>query len=207
MTARKRKRWTPAEDAELKRRYPDTPSSVLAEDFGRGIAAIYQRAYAFGLNKSAAFQASETGGRLLKGHKKGTSTRFVKGQPAWNKGMKGLNIGGVATRFKPGLRPASAVAVGTVIVNDEGYQVVKIAEPKHWEFLHRQVWQTAHGPIAPGLCLTFRDRNKLNCALDNLELLTRNQLMARNTIHNYPPELKHTIRVQAKLTRMINEKL
>ena len=35
------------------------------------------------------------------------------------------------------------------------------------------VWEHAHGPIPHGWCLWFRDRNRRNCALTNLELITR----------------------------------
>jgi hypothetical protein len=51
-------------------------------------------------------------------------------------------------------------------------------------YLHHLVWERAHGPIPAGHKLAFRDGNHLNCALENLELLTnsdqvRNQFTKR----------------------------
>ena len=40
-----------------------------------------------------------------------------------------------------------------------------------------------------------------NAAIENLELLTRAELMNRNSIHRYPRALKFAIRVAAKVKR------
>lgn len=41
--------------------------------------------------------------------------------------------------------------------------------------LHRVVWEEAHGPIPPGMIIIFRDRDSLNCDLDNLRCVTRRE--------------------------------
>lgn len=46
--------------------------------------------------------------------------------------------------------------------------------------LHQLIWQEAHGPIPPGHVLTFRDGDRANCRLDNLELVTRREIRRRS---------------------------
>jgi len=42
-------------------------------------------------------------------------------------------------------------------------------------YLHHVIWQEHHGPIPPGHKVCFRDGNYLNCAINNLMLLTNDQ--------------------------------
>jgi hypothetical protein len=42
-------------------------------------------------------------------------------------------------------------------------------------YLHHVVWEEKHGPIPPGHKVCFRDGDRLNCASDNLFLLTNDQ--------------------------------
>lgn len=58
----------------------------------------------------------------------------------------------------------------------------------------------------PGNALTFRDGNKQNTTLDNLQLVSRADLMRRNTRHNLPPELNELIGLRAALVRKINNR-
>lgn len=68
---------------------------------------------------------SEASGRLLDGTK-GIGNRFQKGHKAWNKGMKGLQIGGVETRFAKGHKPRNHKPVGTVVIRTDGYMQTKL---------------------------------------------------------------------------------
>ncbi|MNN30638.1 hypothetical protein D3C81_1442920 [compost metagenome] len=68
------------------------------------------------------------------------------------------------------------------------------------------LWEQHHGQVPAGLILVFRDRNKQNIQLDNLELITRAENCRRNSIHRYPPELKDVIRLQKKLERTIRKR-
>ena len=71
--------------------------------------------------------------------------------------------------------------------------------------MHLLVWRAAHGPAPAGHAVIFRDGDKRNVALSNLECVSRAENMRRNSIHRYPPELKKTIRAAAKLRRTIEE--
>lgn len=111
------------------------------------------------------------------------------------------------TQFRKGNKPHTWVPVGTEQVRD-GYLWRKVTDfggRRDWKQVHVMLWEEHNGPIQDGLILCFKDGNKRNIALDNLELITRAERMRRNTIHRYPPELKDAIRVVGKLKRTIRE--
>lgn len=199
-----RRFWTTAETTRLTAMYPDTPMSELVALLGRPKAAIYGKAKELGLKRSAEFLASEHSGRLGLTNNPGVATRFQKGHGAWNKG-KPFYAGGrsVETQFNSGQMPHNHVPVGTEVMATDGYLKIKVAEPNAWEWTHRRNWEAVHGPIPQGSLLVFKNGDHTNCQVENLELITRGELMRRNTIHRYPPELKTTIRQLGKLKRAI----
>lgn len=68
------------------------------------------------------------------------------------------------------------------------------------------MWEEVHGPIPDGHIVVFRaGADRENIVIENLELITRGECMKRNTIHNYPPEVKSVIRLVGKLKRTIAE--
>lgn len=160
---------------------------------------IGHKAKAMGIRKSQAYRemhgCSETGRRNV-------------GSTPWNKGTN-YRCGGRSSlhRFKPGSVPKNRRPVGSTRINVDGYVEIKIAEGKlQWHELHRENWKKHHGEYPQrGTVLAFKDGNKQNCDIDNLELLTRKQLMARNTIQNYPEEIKEVIHLRAIITRKIND--
>jgi len=110
-----------------------------------------------------------------------------------------------ATQFKSGDMPHNHRPVGSIrIDNKDGYVKMKIAEPKEWQLLHRYIWEKANGPLPKDKIVVFKDGNRYNIKLDNLELMTREENMQRNTIHRYPADLRHTMRVLNKLYKTIN---
>jgi len=70
------KPWTTREQERFKALYPDTPMPVLIELFGRADTALQTRAKVLGVRRSAAFLASEHGGRLRPGDERSRATRF-----------------------------------------------------------------------------------------------------------------------------------
>ena len=97
----KRKRWTEAETDQLRQLYPTTLCKDLAKVFNCEIAQVYNRANKVGLHKNAEWLLQHYKD-TYKGHER---TQFQKGMKSWNKGMKGLQIGGVETQFKKGQTP------------------------------------------------------------------------------------------------------
>lgn len=200
--------WTEDQKAVLRAQYPDTKTEKIATLLGMDIHRVYAKANELGLKKSEAFLASPEARRL--NGKIGSATRFQKGQSAWNNGMKGLQMGGVATQFKPGQIPHTWKPIGSERISEEGYLQRKVADtgypPCDWVGVHIIIWIQHNGPVPKGCVVVFKDGNKTNIDIDNLELLTRAQLMARNTIHNLPEELKDVIRLNGVIRRKIHGK-
>lgn len=105
---------------------------------------------------------------------------FPKGHVPWNKGLKGIDIGGKETQFKKGDMPPNYQPVGTERVTVDGYIEVKVADPNVWEGKHRIIWQEHNGPIPDGFVVIFGDGDKTNFNIDNLVLVSRAQLLKMN---------------------------
>ncbi len=54
--------------------------------------------------------------------------------------------------------------------------------------------------------VAFKDGNKQNIALDNLELVSRADLMKRNSYHNYGKEIAQLVQLKGAVTRQINKR-
>lgn len=219
-----RKPWTRPEDTLLKGLYPNTPGKTIARRLGRTLAQVYRRAWLLSLEKSAEYIARQNArlGKALQ--KSGAAHRFPPGHVPANKGTRrpGWAPGRMReTQFKKGERAGAAQAkwcpVGTVKMNADGYLRRKIAdEPEaiagkgahstNWEFVHRRVWEDAHGPIPKGHRIWWKDGNHWNCALENLELLSDREHMLRTTVHNLPKPLKEVVLLKAAINRQITIK-
>jgi hypothetical protein len=110
----------------------------------------------------------------------GLTGRFEKGQKVWNKGMKGLQIGGKETQFKKGHTPKNYRLVGSERVNVDGYVEIKTADPNKWQLKHRVVWERENGKVPKNHAVIFGDGNKFNFDLNNLILVSRAQLAMLN---------------------------
>lgn len=210
---RPRHYWTLEEEAVLRNEYADTLTAALADKLGIPAELVYRKAYRLGLKKSEAFHAGPESGRLKPGSTIGAGSRFQKRATPWNAGMKGLHIGGEETQFKPGHRPQNEVPVGTEVIDSDGYRKRKVRDdaPKgrayrNWKFAHVILWEEHNGPVPTGHAVTFKNGNRADLRIENLELLSRRELMRRNTIQRYPPALKDAIRTNAQLRRQIRKR-
>ena len=193
-----RKYWTKEEAEELQRLYPTTTGKDLALRFGCNVQQIYNRANKMGLHKDLDF-LHQYYRENFKGHK---ATQFKKGMKSWNKGQKGLQIGGVETQFKKGRLPHNTKPIGFRSYRD-GYLVERVE--KGFEFVHKLIWKQHHGDIPKGMFVVFKDRNKNNICIENLEIIDRVEHIRRNHIQNLPPELKEVVHIKKSITRKINQ--
>lgn len=214
----KRQPWPECDLTILRERYADTPTADLGKLFGRPLHQVYAKAYRLGLEKSEAYLSGPACGRL--DGVRGAASRFVKGQASWNRGKKLPGHGNPDTYFKRGQLNGRAalivVPVGSYRVNDGGYLDRKIGDesgPQHrrWKAVHRLVWEAAHGPVPPGHAVAFlpgrRTTDPERITLDALELVTRRELMRRNSVHTiYPPEVAHVVQLRGAITRQINKR-
>ena len=183
--------------------YPHRSTKEVAFITGKSIAQCYAKAHALQLHKTPEYLATEASGRLQKSNQ---ATQFPKGHKPWNKGMKGLDIGGKETRFKKGDKPANHKEVGSERIDEEGYTYIKIAEHTRWVLKHRHIYEQQHGKLEPHMIVIFRDKNISNFDIENLEAITKVENMERNRITKYPKPIQDTIKTLNKLWHAIKSK-
>jgi hypothetical protein len=193
-----RKQWTKKETEEFIQLYPTTMAKDLAKRFNCSITQIYHKQQNTGVNKSTDFLHDYYKANF-KGH---PATQFKKGMTSWNKGTKGLQIGGKETQFKKGQTPHNTKPIGFRSYRD-GYLVERVE--KGFEFVHKLIWKQHHGEIPMGMFVVFKDRNKNNICIENLEIIDRVEHIRRNHIQNLPQELKEVVHIKKSITRKINQ--
>ena len=120
---------------------------------------------------------------LRLGLKTGRTGRIEKGATSWNKGKKGLTKANV-TSFKKGNIPHNHKPVGHERITVDGYIEVKVAEPNVFKLKHRITWEQVHGEVPDGCVLVFKNMDKTDCCIENLELITRSELVRLNQLYS-----------------------
>lgn len=202
--------WTEADRAELVALYPHHRTADVARRLGRSVSAVYGMAEKLGLSKTPEYLASPEACRLRRGKNVGAATQFRPGMTPWNKGTH-FTAGGrsAETRFQPGSQPHNTKPIGAERLM-QGYRQRKVTDsgypPGDWMGLHLIVWmEHVHGPLPHNHVIAFRDGNKLNCDFANLEVVSRTEMMRRNTRHNLPKPLSDVIALRGALNRKLNK--
>lgn len=214
--------WTPEQEHSLRERYPHERTADIALSLGIPLAKVYAKAAWLGLQKSAEFMASPASGRTSGRQGVGAEHRFKSGQQPWNKDTH-YTAGGrsAETRFKKGQMSGAAqhnyVPIGSLRISKDGYLERKITDDpalvpaRRWVGVHRLVWVEANGPLPDGRIVVFKPGMR-TAVLDEitperLELLSRAELMKRNTYHNYPKEIAQLIQLHGAVQRKINRRM
>lgn len=215
MTAAKQLRqaraiWTDDQVATLRKVYPNYKTEDVAHILGHSLTATYRKANSLGLEKSDAYLASPAACRLRRGESVGAEYRFKPGNQSWNAGKKiGSKGRSAQTQFKPGQLPPNHKPIGSERLMD-GYLQRKMTEtgypPRDWVPVHILLWQEQHGQVPAKHCVIFKDGIKSNIVIENLECLSRSDLMKRNSVHNLPKELAELVQLRGALTRQINKR-
>jgi hypothetical protein len=209
--------WSATEEALLRSRYPHEPTPVTARALRRTVCATYNRAQLLGIEKSAAYLGSPDACRLRRGDNVGAQFRFKKGDVPANKGLRrpGWSPGRMKeTQFKKGARNGVAVRlykpIGTERISKDGYLERKVNDDlplqARWRSVHLIVWEQEHGPLPKGHAVRFKNGDRTDIRLENLECITRRELMARNSVHNLPKPLVETIQLLGALNRQIRRR-
>lgn len=220
-----RQYWSRVDLLLLNALYPVLPTVTVAKIIGRSVASVYNTAQKLDIHKSQEFLNSSESGRLRKGMTRpGTeATQFKPGHVPANKGLRrpGWAPGRMAeTQFKKGRLSGAAAAnwkpIGTILPDPEGYLRIKVRDAVHgkeptgfgntkvWPLLNRHVWEQHHGPIPKSHNVIFKDGDRSNCAIENLELVSRADMARRNSMWtNYPRELAEAIQLAGALKRKL----
>ena len=83
-------------------------------------------------------------------------------------------------RFKKGQVSINHKPVGSERIDLDGYTLIKVAEPNKWQLKHRVIYEKAYGPIPPNMAVIFLDKNKRNFNINNLALVSREELAIIN---------------------------
>ena len=161
----------------------------------RSKAAILLKAFELNLNKSFEFMKS---------------IRFQKGHVPHNKGKQFPPTGRrKETQFKKGHVPHCWKPIGTERIAKDGYIERKVSDTrtrKDWVPVQNIVWMQANGEIPKGHIVVFKNRNKTDFRLENLELISRQENMRRNSIHTkYPLEIRQVVQLRGALNRQIRK--
>lgn len=168
-------RWSATEVARLKHLYPTKTIAELAKLLNRTPASIKSKAIELGLKNSP---------EEIKAKVKLHSCK--------------------RTQFKKGNVPHNTKHNGYERINADGYVEVRIKKGK-FALKQRLVWEDANGPIPKSHIVVFKDGNKQNCRIDNLELITRAENMIRNSVHNYPEELVPSLTYVARINNKLKQ--
>lgn len=217
-----RRHWTLEDLALLCRLYPDTKTEELVPVFGRPIYSIYNAAKKAGVQKSVEYLASPAACRLRReASAASVAHRFKPGQVPFNKGLRrpGWAPGRMReTQFKPGVRQGVAAAnwcpLGTIRTDAEGFLRIKVREgmkgeaygfgnTKIWPLLNRHVWELHNGKVPASHAVVFKDGDRSNCDITNLECISRRDLMLRNSSQRWGKEVFEVIQLRGALNRKI----
>jgi hypothetical protein len=217
-----RKFWTKADMDLLAELYPSCSTVEIAQRMERSIIACLGMANKLGLKKTQQYLRKYG---FQKGSTIGSAYRFKKGQVPSNKGLRrpGYHAGRMReTQFKPGHKSGKAAEnwrpIGAIAGDSEGYLRIKVREAIHgkeptgfgnvkvWPLLHRRVWEQLNGSVPAGHAIAFKDGDRHNCSVENLELISRAELAHRNRMWGrMPRELADTIHLNGQLKRRIRE--
>jgi hypothetical protein len=208
-TPQNRRKWTSEELDRLRQIYPDTLTSAIAAEFHCSKESVYNAASRIGICKSKQFLSALASKKF---REISSSSCFQPGHVPFNKGMRrpGYAPGRMAeTQFKKGQRPHDWKPIGSTRFSKEGYLERKATDtgypPRDWVGEHILLWQKTHGPVPRGYAVCFKDGDKTHIVQDNLEIVTRAELMRRNSVHNLPKPLANVIQLNGALKRRLRE--
>jgi hypothetical protein len=204
-----KRKWTNEELEYVKLNYSDKYTKDIADAINRSPRAVYQAAINLNVKKSPEFIKISLEREAEKLKVLGAASRFKPGNVSHNKGQKmSKDVYEMVkvSMFKKGNEPHNMKYDGHErICAKDGYIYVRISKGKY-VLKHRLVWEQHNGPIFKGNIIIFKDKNKYNLNIDNLQLITLRENMERNRITKYPKELQDLIKLNNKLKTTLHEK-
>jgi hypothetical protein len=199
---------TPEQKRIIIQQFPHIPSKDVAKLVGMSKATVDRFAHDIGLKKSKKYMEQEKERRIQMCLTCTNKATFKVGSTPHNKGKKisREHYEGISHLFfKKGNATWNEKYDGYERINPEGYTEVRIA-PKVFKLKQRIIWIEANGEIPKDHLITFRDGNKQNFALENLECISKSENMRRNKLQNWPLELQTSIVQLNKINRKIKQR-
>ena len=109
----------------------------------------------------------------------GLGGQFKKGHIPVNKGTKGM-MKPNKTSFVKGHVPGNYRPIGSERITKDGYIEIKICDPNKWVLKHNFIYEKEFGKVPKGHALFFLDQNRRNVSIENLTLITRQELAFLN---------------------------
>lgn len=199
----------PEEISIIEARYPHEDTAAIAADLGVSVRKVYEQAAYHGVKKSAEYLSRLRAEAARRIWELGINTRLRKGLVPWNKGKNHPARGRSAeTQFKSGSRPHNWQPIGSERLSKDGILQRKMTDTNYqhrdWVPVHRLVWLAAGRALPDGFVVVFKDGNNRNFDLDNLEAVSRKELMARNSVHRNDPEIARLYLLVGAINRQIH---
>lgn len=206
--------WTAERKAQLVELYRSHSAMECAQLMGLGYKQVAYAAKRFALRKTRKWIAERCAANYAKSNNPGLrAAQFKKGQQPWNTGLHFVAGGRSAeTRFKKGSRPHTWQPIGATRERKDGYLQRKVSDtgytPRDYVSIHHLVWRMhGRGVVPKGYALCFIDGNNRNFDINNLELVARADLMKRNTVHRFGPEIASAYQLIGAIKRKTSKKL
>jgi hypothetical protein len=192
--------------------YPNTSTNIICYVTGFNVQQVYRIAAAFNVKKTPEYKAELLKAEALKLQESGLAHRFKKGHAPLNKGKKMSKEAYEKvkpTMFKPGSIPHNTKHDGHISIRMDktgrSYSHIRVAKGTY-KLLHRVIWERHNGAIPKGFIVAFKNGNTMDCTLENLELISRQEGMLRNSMMNkYPADVVEVIRLKGALKRRIKK--
>ena len=180
----------PWQSEYIKKNYLELPEKTLAKHIGRSGTAVRIRLRQLGLVIPA---------EIIEKRKK--ESQFSKGNISHNKGKKQEEFMSPEaiertkkTRFQKGSIPHNTKYNGYERIGKDGYVEIRVRRGKFMH-KHRLVWEKEKGPIPEGHLVCFKDGNRRNFEIDNLELIDMKENMIRNSLQRFPEEVRPSLKL------------
>jgi hypothetical protein len=176
--------WTPELEQRLIELYAGTQNSEIASALGIPIKSVEGKAYFLRLKKDKAFWKTLPRPKVNAG-------AFKPGHTSWNKGLKGVCVGGEETQFKKGDLPHNTRPMGSLRISfrlnkpkEKPCLEIKVGHKK-WIPYARYVFAQYYGEIPKGMIIRHINGKVFDNRLENLECISR----YANRLKNSPTTL------------------
>lgn len=202
--------WSAERVEQLRKLYPTHSAAECAQIMGMTVDGIHYAAHRYGMSKPREWIVENSRKQMERPDHPARKSRFQAGMTPHNKGKPHPTRGRAAeTQFKPGMRPHTWNPIGHERESKEGYLQRKVSDTgvtrRDYVGIHHLVWRMRGMQIPAGHALVFRDGDKRNFDINNLELVARAELMRRNSVHRHGPEIARAYQLIGAVKRQINK--